>query len=610
MGAKRNTKSKVELTSEQEGVINTALRGRNVWVEACIGSGKTTTIQELCNRIGAGKKVLYLTYNKLLKVDAKSKIKNKNVEVTNYHGYAFKYLIRMGKKVATGSLISSFLEEQPDIPIYDYIIVDEYQDINTEISEMITYIDEYSNGKAVKVVVGDICQKIYDWSTLDVQEYVNNLLGENTAKLEMTQCFRLGKELADKLSSIWGKKIEGVNWCSSVKTMDKEKVIEYLAAQDPSEVLCMGGRSGSMAEALNRLEREYPEIYNKKTTYASIKDSDSGVEPNKNSAIFTTFDSAKGMEKPIAVVFDWDLSYWESRIAKPNVKSDILRNVFCVGASRGKREIIFVEGSSRLMEVGDFTGKGVDAGEYYISDMFSFKYSEMVDECFKMLSLEKLSSEDEANIEVDQRDDLIDLSPAAGIYAQADYFKNYSIEKDIEALVEKYRDRDFYIHYVLKSISNKIKRMRGVSEEERNRQELIDKILLIVATQTYQNRYVEQVTKRIIGNEAKKQINSRLAEHLRDDCEVQVGCNINMSGKILKGVADAVQDGVVYELKFVSELSHEHFLQCACYAIAMGLDYGILWNIRTNERWKVSIINREQFKNQVLDTVLMIKPKK
>ena len=36
-------------------------------MDACIGSGKTTAIQSLCNELPSNKKVLYMTYNKLLK---------------------------------------------------------------------------------------------------------------------------------------------------------------------------------------------------------------------------------------------------------------------------------------------------------------------------------------------------------------------------------------------------------------------------------------------------------------------------------------------------------------------------------------------------------------
>lgn len=65
------------------------------------------------------------------------------------------------------------------------------------------------------------------------------------------------------------------------------------------------------------------------------------------------------------------------------------------------------------------------------------------------------------------------------------------------------------------------------------------------------------------------------------------------------GFADVVKDGAVYELKFVSELSHSHFLQCALYMIALQLDKGILWNVRNNDVFEIRI----QDQKQLLDTL-------
>ena len=45
-----------QLSNEQQLFIDYALAGHNILVEACIGSGKTTAIQALCNRL-AGKRV-------------------------------------------------------------------------------------------------------------------------------------------------------------------------------------------------------------------------------------------------------------------------------------------------------------------------------------------------------------------------------------------------------------------------------------------------------------------------------------------------------------------------------------------------------------------------
>ena len=85
-----------KLTTEQQTFIQQALNGYNILVEACVGSGKTTAIQTLCNFYPPEKHILYLTYNKLLKLDAQSRILRPNVKVTNYHGFAYGELVMHG----------------------------------------------------------------------------------------------------------------------------------------------------------------------------------------------------------------------------------------------------------------------------------------------------------------------------------------------------------------------------------------------------------------------------------------------------------------------------------------------------------------------------------
>ena len=87
----------VTLSDEQQYFVEQVLAGKNVLVDACIGSGKTTAIQRVCDWLPSNKKILYLTYNKLLKCDARTKIRNPNVYVTNYHGFAWVALKNSGK---------------------------------------------------------------------------------------------------------------------------------------------------------------------------------------------------------------------------------------------------------------------------------------------------------------------------------------------------------------------------------------------------------------------------------------------------------------------------------------------------------------------------------
>jgi superfamily I DNA/RNA helicase len=137
---KQKTKAIEEAKKAQELYNQKVKEGKNVLVDACIGSGKTTAIQQLCNELPTNLKILYLTYNRLLKIDAKSKIKNKNVTVTNYHGFAFNQLKKAGISTGIPDLIQTFNNKKPHLDRYDILIIDEYQDIEQELAEMLYFI--------------------------------------------------------------------------------------------------------------------------------------------------------------------------------------------------------------------------------------------------------------------------------------------------------------------------------------------------------------------------------------------------------------------------------------------------------------------------------------
>lgn len=164
------------LSYEQQEFVDTAKQGENILVDACIGSGKTTAIQKLCSALPESYNILYLTYNKLLKLDAKSKIKNKNVFVTNYHGFAYHYLLKFSSPAGVSELIQLFNDKKPELEKYDTLIIDEYQDIELEHAQMLEYIKS-TNPKMQIIAVGDIDQKIYDKTTLDVIGFIDKFLG-------------------------------------------------------------------------------------------------------------------------------------------------------------------------------------------------------------------------------------------------------------------------------------------------------------------------------------------------------------------------------------------------------------------------------------------------
>ena len=585
----------VNLSSEQQLFIEKALQGKNILVDACIGSGKTTAIQNLCNQLPDTKKILYLTYNKLLKLDAKTKIKKRNVTVTNYHEFAYMVLSRNGVSVGISDLIQRFINEKPPIERYDVLIIDEYQDIEQELAKLLQMVKDDNPGIQI-IAVGDMEQKIYDKTTLNVEAFMKEFL-EDYLILKFTQCFRLSGHLASMLGRVWKKQIKGVNRACRVEEMSEDDIVPFLAEQNPADILCLGARTGTMSDVLNTLEENYPCKFNKKTVYATISDNDSmgKTVPKENSAIFTTYDSSKGLERKICVVFDFTESYWNVRVSKPQQSYVILRNIFCVAASRGKNRIIFVKSEEALLSektLSTYTEANEKFDDLDISEMFDFKYKEDVERCFSKLQISRLISEDHSLIDIKSTDGLIDLSPCIGIYQEADFFDNYQIDAAIK----------------LKILLNPD--LRGSYTEAEKNSSLDQKILFLVSLETKQKRYRTQVITPFVDEEQRESIKTRLKTRLNRDEAAQVECQIDFcdqgTGEIkfsAKGFADVVKEDIVYELKFVSELTHEHFLQCACYMIAMNLKKGILWNTRDNTLYEIEVPDRKAFLNAVTKAV-------
>lgn len=594
----------VTLSEEQQYFVEQVLAGKNVLVDACIGSGKTTAIQRVCDLLPSNKKILYLTYNKLLKCDARAKIRNANVYVTNYHGFAWVALRDSGHMVSANTAVLKFNSSKPLIGVYDVLIIDEYQDIETELAEELEYIKAQNPDMQI-IAVGDMQQKIYDKTTLDVYPFITKFLGEHI-KLEFTQCFRLCNNLAAQLGRIWNKTIVGVNEQCQVVDMTLHQAILFLADQRLSDILCLGARYGDCSTILNRLEKKYPEKFNKNTVYASIREDDSlaAINPTAETAIFTTFDSSKGLERNICVLCDYTEAYWGTRVNKPEVNYEIMRNIFCVAASRGKYMIIIVHGKDPHILAEQTLATPVGKQHKYdnvnISSMFDFNFSEDLVACYNTLEVKPIPTDDHTPIDVVCHDGLIDLSRCIGVYQEAKYFNNYDIDKDIELYLARHNSQEF--------LWDQFRQM--LAYETDTTIVLQKKILFLAMLETNLARYTTQVTLPIVDEEHTEAIFKRLSTHLKPNERIQVGCSLSFAEPSTKGLlfeahgyADAVKGNTVYELKFVNEFSYGHFLQCASYIVALKKERGVLWNVKTNQMFEIRVPDKRLFLEKVITSV-------
>ena len=294
------------------------------------------------------------------------------------------------------------------------------------------------------------------------------------------------------------------------------------------------------------------------------------------------------------MLFDFSEGYYNSRASKSNVRYEILRNIFCVAASRAKRQIIYVADEKepllkqQQLSTPFQTKKEIEPQQ--IDEMFSFKYKESVDACFDLLEYEEIPVDDNSVIEIIEADHNIDLMPCAGVYQELSYFSSYDYDKALNSFTGS---RDKLQTWAV------VEEVRKLPEPK----DLIEKVLYLTACATLHMRYVKQVVERFITEENAEKLHARLAEVFARDEQVQVRCEIKIPKLKAKGLCDVLVDDTIYELKFVHELSHEHFLQLACYMYALDKEKGVLWNTRTNERFLVKIPDKEKFIRYVEATV-------
>lgn len=603
--------SDVALTDEQQAVVDAVAAGSHVIVDACCGSGKTKTIQHLCALMnGRGRNILYLTYSRLLKADAQGRVGGAKVQ--NYHGIVYPYLLELGIAAGLGDSIAAFNDNfaviSPSFPAYDLVVIDEYQDINSEYAQLLRNIKS-KNPLMQIVLVGDRDQKVQANTTLDAVAFAREFTDNIAVTLPFTRSFRMGEYMAGLLSLAWNKPIIGCNAEQQVLEVEMAEAVELMAAVRPCELLVLGKRNGPMVHALNMLEVRAPARYNKSTVYASIRDGSAESSPSSEAAVFTTYDASKGMERDLCVVFDYRIQTWETRAKFPNTDHEVLRNVFLVAASRGKGRIVFVKPGPLVplapvstpaianISVNTFTNlPGRTTPEYTRpfspSTAFDFNYAENVVEVMGTISRVRLDDGAQEEISVTTRDGLIDLSPAVGIWQEALFFEGFDATERL-MLNESLDWADLLT------------------------QDPWHNSLVLMAATTKQRRYLDQVSVRM-SDEVGRALYARLEQGLDPAAQVSVGLSLDgiahglggVSSPItFAGIVDAVHNNSIYELKFTSDLGHPAFLQAALYLVMAHyegrsqLKSSILWNTRTGEKWEITVPDEGRFLNAVVKCV-------
>jgi len=177
---------------EQQAVIDHVRNGHNVMVEACAGSGKSTTILSMAKEL-SHLRILQFTYNKMLRLEIKDKVttlKLNNLEVHTFHSFAVKhYTDEAAVDTGIRQLLASNMACRRPIPRYDIVVLDECQDmtllffhlVQKALRDMICHAndvaaeEEGEGGTTIHphniqlVVLGDARQTLYEFKGADAR---------------------------------------------------------------------------------------------------------------------------------------------------------------------------------------------------------------------------------------------------------------------------------------------------------------------------------------------------------------------------------------------------------------------------------------------------------
>lgn len=322
------------LISEEQKKVIDSLKSSNVVVDSVAGSGKTTTNLYIA-KYNLDKNILLLTYNSKLKTETRQKVQHlglENLETHSYHSFCVNYY---DNECYTDQPIRNLikLNRSPKKHYsYDIIICDESQDINPLFYNLIKKIFNDNRKKGARLcIVGDKNQSIYDFNQADQRfiVYAKDLFNFNNVPWELcnlSTSFRITHEMANFINRC----LLGENRLSSEKITNTKP--RYIMCD------CFGdyGTNRALEEVKYYLDSGYlPEdIFVLAPSLKSVKSPARILEnlikkqlsinvyvPGDDTAkldeeilagklVFSTFHQAKGLERKVVIIFNFDNSYF------------------------------------------------------------------------------------------------------------------------------------------------------------------------------------------------------------------------------------------------------------------------------------------------------------
>ena len=353
-------------SAEQQVIINHIQQGKNVIVDACAGSGKSTTILS-CALVLRDKKVLQLTYNKTLRHEVQEKVVElqiPNMEVHTYHSLAYNYYHHDGQMDnGIRRIIRDNINPKTKLPEFDLLVVDEAQDMTNVYYRLLLKFIQDSQRPFQVMILGDKMQGLYDFKGADTRfltfgqqcwQDVPLLVSNEFVCCTLKTSYRITVPMARFVNNalLDEKRLWAVKQGSPVMYARRDNfatakcivaqiayLIEQGAVYEDFYILA-GSIKGKFIKNLENMlvERNIP-------CYLPSQENQDQLDKRiiHQKVVFSTFHSVKGRQRKYVFVLGFDDSYF--KYYARNLPIDICPNTMYVACTRGLERLYVFEKS-------------------------------------------------------------------------------------------------------------------------------------------------------------------------------------------------------------------------------------------------------------------------
>ena len=356
------------VSEEQLYICNSVQEGKNVIVDACAGSGKSTTVLSTC-RFMPESKFLILTFTRTLKTETLEKVKHLNImnaDVHTYHSLAVSYYDR---NAYTDNQLMNVINKNvkllktPD-KSYDVIVIDEAQDMSRIYYDFVKKFTNDLNFPFQLLVLGDYKQCLYQFKGSDVRyltrsEFLwkdNRLLKNKDDWIYATlnTTYRLTRQMAYFVNNV----LLGEEKLIACRDGPPVKYFVSSFYQIPDEIFGFINRivktektgnyddffilspSIKKSQLIKIIENKLV-ANNVPCHIPLIEDSEMNERVIENKLVFCTFHSSKGRQRKYVIVLNFDNTYFDYNAT--NNPRNICPNTIYVATTRATNQMYIYE---------------------------------------------------------------------------------------------------------------------------------------------------------------------------------------------------------------------------------------------------------------------------